>query len=115
MKLHHLALRTADINALAAFYVEVLGLVIVRRQAHSVWLGLGLARLMIEQASADEPPFDRQSLEMFALHIDPSERPIIKDRLERLGVAVESETEQTTYFRDPDGRRVGVSSYTFDD
>ncbi|MGK0362643.1 MAG: hypothetical protein ACI9U2_004964 [Bradymonadia bacterium] len=29
-------------------------------------------------------------------------------------VAIESETEHTTYFRDPDGRRVGVSNYTFD-
>lgn len=114
MHLHHLALRTADINALAGFYVEALGLVIVRRQARSIWLDMGPARLMIEQMNADEPAIDPGSMEMFALRIDPSERPVIKARLKRLGVAVEAETEHTTYFRDPDGRRLGVSSYLFE-
>ena len=114
MHLHHLALRTADPNILAAFYIEVLSLVVTRRRAHSIWLALGPVQLMIEQGAAGEPTIDPQSMDMFAVRIDESERAIIKGRLDRLGVAVENETEFTTYFRDPDGRRIGISSYTFE-
>ena len=115
MRLHHIALRTANPNALAAFYVEAFGLVITARHPHSLWLGLGPARLMIEQAGAEEPPVAPATMEMFALQIDPSERAVIDARLARLGVEIESQTEHTLYLRDLDGRRVGVSSYPFDD
>lgn len=114
MQLHHIAMRTQNPNYLAAFYVEALGMVIVKRQAHSIWLGLGLGRLMIEQAGPDEPAIDGRTMEMFALRIDPSERDAFKARLAGLNVAIEGETECTTYFRDPDGRRVGISSYAFE-
>ena len=39
--------------------------------------------------------------------------PDIADPFEAAGVRVEDRTEHTLYFRDPDGRRLGVSSYEF--
>jgi catechol 2,3-dioxygenase-like lactoylglutathione lyase family enzyme len=34
-----------------------------------------------------------------------------RKRLTALGIVVEAETQHTLYFRDPDGRRIAVSTY----
>lgn len=113
MQLHHLALRTADVDGLVAFYRDVLGLVEARRQAHSVWLRLGEAMLMIEQADPAEPGIPPGSMEFFALAVDDAAGAALEARLTAHGVPIEARTAATRYFRDPDGRRVGVSSYVF--
>jgi catechol 2,3-dioxygenase-like lactoylglutathione lyase family enzyme len=113
LRLHHLALRTPDVDALCAFYQHVFGLVEVRCQPHSVWLQMGDAMLMIEQADAGEPGIPAGSLEFFALAVDPEAGAAVEARLTALGVPIEGRTASTRYFRDPDGRRVGVSSYVF--
>lgn len=113
MKLHHLALRTADVDGLCAFYAHVFALDEVRRQPHSIWLQMGDAMLMIEQADAIEPGIPAGSLEFFALAVDPVEGVAVEQRLQAMGVSIEARTTSTRYFRDPDGRRVGVSSYVF--
>lgn len=114
MRLHHLALRTRDLAALEAFYVDVLALRTVRRNdERSVWLALGNdAVLMIERATDDEPRPDPRSLDLFAFACaSVVERDAIERRLAARDVAVEARTTHTLYFRDPDGRRVGVSTY----
>ena len=113
MRLHHLAFRTRDVDALEMFYAGVLGLDCVRRDgARSVWLAIGDAVLMIERADSGEPSTDSRSMELVALAAqDVAERDAIEERLRARDVVVEARTAHTIYFRDPDGRRVGVSTY----
>ena len=112
MRIHHVALRTVDLERLERFYAGVLGLRVVRRDyaRGSVWLALGLgpdaaaAVLMLERAAPGEPPIPWGSKELVAFAVDDL-GPW------RARVAVEAETAHTLYFRDPDGRRVAVSTY----
>jgi len=113
MRTHHVAFRTHDLTRLRAFFQELLGLVPVREQAgYSVWLALGDAVLMLERAGADEPAPDPSSRELLALAVEPSRRAALVERLRAGGVPIEEETEYTSYFRDPDGRRIALSSYS---
>lgn len=112
MRVHHIALRTRSVEALAAFYRELLQLPVVREQpGYSVWLGLEHAVLMIERAQETEPPIPAASRELLALAVDTVERSRIAAALQARGLVVEEQTVYTLYFRDPDGRRVGVSTY----
>jgi catechol 2,3-dioxygenase-like lactoylglutathione lyase family enzyme len=105
--IHHLALRTHDVDRLLAFYQQWFGLTLVRDlRPRSVWLGLGEGVLMIELANDGEPGIAEGSLELVAFRVTVAERQALRSR-----VALEAETEHTLYFRDPDGRRVAVSSY----
>lgn len=114
-RLHHLALRSADVDALVAFYRDVLGLRVQRdERPRSVWLGLGGdAVLMVEARKPGEPAPDASCLEMFALRVDETTRQAVAARARTLGCH-DGETSFTTYLRDPEGRRVGVSTYRFD-
>lgn len=64
MRLHHLALRTRDVDRLVAFYRQALELPPWPAQAgNGVWLALDGAVLMIERAGDDEPAVpDRKSV-----------------------------------------------------
>lgn len=99
-------MRTPDVPRLERFYTDVLGLRVVRRDASrgSVWLEAGGAAVMIERAEPGEPPVPPGCRELLAFAVDDKEPW-------RARVAVEAETAHTLYFRDPDGRRVAVSSY----
>jgi catechol-2,3-dioxygenase len=103
-------MRTQDLPRLEAFYVGVLGLDELRRDdgRGSVWLEAGGTVLMLERAAPDEPCVPEGSKELLAFAIDAGARDAFRAK-----VAVEAETEHTLYFRDPDGRRVAVSSYVF--
>jgi catechol-2,3-dioxygenase len=104
-------MRTADLDGLERFYAEVLGLTVVRRDASrgSVWLRLGGAVLMLERADHSEPSVPADTRELLALAID--DREAWRAWLAGHGVHVEAETAHTLYFRDPDGRRLAVSTY----
>ncbi len=107
MRIHHVALRTDDLERLERFYAGTLGLVVTRRQdARSVWLDAGGTILMLERREPGEPAVDPRSMEMFAFTVEPA-------RAHALGaaVAIEGRTASTLYVRDPDGRRVGLSSW----
>lgn len=105
-------MRTPDLPRLERFYAHVLGLPVLRRDEArgSVWLRAPGVVLMLERAAPDEPGIAPGSLELlcFAAN-DAAERESFRAR-----VTVESETPSTLYFRDPDGRRIGVSTYTFE-
>lgn len=112
VRVHHIALRTRDPVALERFYAEVLGLPLAKeRDARSVWLDAGGTILMLERAEEDEPGVPAGSNELVAFAIDPGERAAVEARLARAGVPIEGRTDYSLYFRDPDGRRVGVSHY----
>jgi len=112
LRVHHLALRTRDVAALAAFYHDVLGLEVVRDALpHSLWLALGPgAVLMIEAREAGEPAVPAGSMELFAVGVEDAARETIRVRALERG-CYDGETAFTVYLRDPDGRRVGASTY----
>jgi glyoxylase I family protein len=114
LRIHHVALRTQDAARAERFYASVLGLEVRRRDADrgSVWLRAGDAVVMIERAEAGEPLPPAGSMDLVAFAVD--DREAWRARLAAAGVAIEAETANTLYFRDPDGRRVGVSVYAFD-
>jgi glyoxylase I family protein len=116
LALHHVAMRTRDVPALSRFYQTVLEMEVVREQpGYSVWLRLGDAVLMIEQAADDEPTIQHKSMELLCFAVTEPMREVVRNRLAVLKQSLEGETRYTTYFRDPDGRRVGVSTYVFTD
>ena len=104
-------MRTQDLERLERFYVAVLGFGVVRRDSSrgSVWLDAGGAVLMLERAEEGEPAVDPTSKELVAFAIDT--KFAWQARLATAGVPIEGETAYTLYFRDPDGRRIGVSAY----
>jgi catechol 2,3-dioxygenase-like lactoylglutathione lyase family enzyme len=115
LRLHHVALRARDVEETVAFYRSVLGLREVRAERpRSVWLGLGDGSvIMVEARSADEPPVPSGSRELVAFRIGA----VRKAEIRAIAVArgcLDGETEHTVYLRDPDGRRVGVSTYPLD-
>jgi catechol 2,3-dioxygenase-like lactoylglutathione lyase family enzyme len=111
-RIHHLALRTRDVEGLVRFYREWFGLEVVRDQSpRAQWLGLGEgAVLMIEAAEPGEPAIAAGSRELIAFHTDSQALADLRARLVAEG-RLEAETAYTVYFRDPDGRRVGASCY----
>lgn len=116
MPLHHIALRSIDPSRVARFYREVLGLAPLRvTESGSHWLALGgNAVLMVERRPEGEPGVPVGSMEFIALSVLPDELGVVESRCARWGVAIEHRTAFTRYFRDPDGRRVGVSCYRFE-
>lgn len=116
VRLHHLAFRTRDLGRLASFYADVLGLPVRKRAAERVWLaaeGADECVIMLERADPDEPAPSVESKELVAFAVTERALESWVGRLQAAGVALEGRTQSTLYFRDPDGRRVAVSSYAF--
>ncbi|GEM_PF-3257826 len=111
MRIHHLAFRCPDYAATTRFYIDVLGMrVVSETPGYSTWLALGGGVLMIEQASEGEKGPDPTSLRFVAFHREdlPGD---LEERLAAAGVLIEDRTGYTIYFRDPDGRRIGASTF----
>ena len=114
MRVHHLALRVADVERSAAFYAGVLGLAECRRlpaedgSLRSVWLEADGVLLMLERrlrgAGAEEG-----TGHVLAFAVD--DLPSWEARLRAAGVTVEDRTAHTLFVRDPDGHRVGLSKH----
>lgn len=114
MQIHHLALRTDDVDALARFYVEVFELSILRNERpRAIWLQLERGVMMIERREPNEPPIPAASLELVAFAADEAFRDAVEERARERGCD-DGATEHTRYLRDPDGRRVAVSTYPLD-
>lgn len=113
MRAHHLALRVADLERSRAFYVDLLGLPLVRRLEdegglRSLWLGAGDLVLMLERRLQGAGP-DDGSGHLLAFAVE--DLAAWEARLLAAGVRVDDRTAATLYVRDPDGHRVGLSVY----
>jgi catechol 2,3-dioxygenase-like lactoylglutathione lyase family enzyme len=112
MRVHHVAFRTTDLARLERFYVDAVGLAVIRREPdRSTWLDAGGTIVMLERRDPGEPSVPADSKELVAFAIGPETRVLYTERLSRAGVTIEGRTAYTLYVRDPDGRRIGLSSY----
>ena len=66
---------------------------------------------MIERRNDVEPTVREDTRELVAFAVTPGSGGDLRERLGRWDVPVEASTEFTLYVRDPDGRRIGLSSY----
>ena len=73
---------------------------------------------MIERADENEPALPPHGKDLLAFAVDAGgarpDLPAWRRLLAASDIRVEAETPFTLYFRDPDGRRVAVSTYVFD-
>ena len=123
MKLHHIALGARDVERVAAFYRDRLGLhEVVRHHGpggvlRSIWLDLGGAVLMIEHTEEQARWVEGVGAGPFllALSIEPEQRAAVESSLAASGFPAEARTGQTIYFRDPEGNRVALSSHPLRD
>jgi catechol 2,3-dioxygenase-like lactoylglutathione lyase family enzyme len=115
LRLHHIAIRTTDVDKALNFYASVLGLGIVRDQRpRSVWLGLSDGSVvMIEARGVGEPALPAGSLELTAFRVSSADKAAVRERAVSAG-CFDGETEHTVYLRDPEGRRLGVSTFPLD-
>lgn len=118
--LHHVALGAHDVDHVAKFYREVLGLREFARHLfddgslRSVWLDLGSgATLMVE--STVEPPRHVLGIGagpfLLAFRIPLADRAAWEAKLVAAGARIEARTEFTSYARDPEGNRIAVSHH----
>jgi catechol 2,3-dioxygenase-like lactoylglutathione lyase family enzyme len=118
-RLHHLAVGTADVEALARFYRELFALGETARHLdaagalRSIWLDLGGALLMIELASGPARRVEGVGCGPFliAFRVSRPERTRLEQELEARGHAIESRTAFSSYSRDPDGNRIAISHH----
>ena len=66
---------------------------------------------MLERRDTAEPEVPSATKELVCFAIEPREGPELAARLRAAGAPVEDRTAYTLYFRDPDGRRIGLSSF----
>jgi hypothetical protein len=119
--MHHIAIKVQDLARAERFFVQTLGLAVLRRWPapdgqgeRSLWLDLGAgAFLALEKSSSDRKPpvTDGPGLHLLALRIERAERPAWIDRLAKAGVPVYDQTAFTLYCRDPEGNRIGLSHW----
>ena len=118
---HHIAIKVQDLVRAERFFVQTLGLAVLRRWPapdgqgeRSLWLDLGAgAFLALEKSSSEGEPLaaDGPGLHLLALRIGRAERPAWIDRLAKAGVPVYDQTAFTIYCKDPEGNRIGLSHW----
>ena len=122
---HHLAIQVKDLGRAEAFYIEVLGLKLVRRWPYedgragerSLWLSVGAGEefLALESCDAERPPAPFRDphggLHLLALRIRASERAAWEAKLASLQIEIVHRTRWTLYLRDPEGNRLGLSHF----
>ncbi len=113
MRIHHLALRVADCQRAAAFYAGLLCLGELRRfeeggVLRAVWLALDGGVLMLERQLRGSGP-ETGSGHVLSLAVD--ELAPWEKRLTEAGVAITDRTDHTLFVSDPDGHRVGLSTF----
>jgi catechol 2,3-dioxygenase-like lactoylglutathione lyase family enzyme len=113
--IHHIALRVQDCSVSARFYEQTFGLREIRRiesedGLRAVWLAAGETVLMLELSLRGQGPAEGSG---HVLVFPTSDLAAAEERFIALGVAVKDRTASTLYVSDPDGHRVGVSTFRF--
>jgi glyoxylase I family protein len=117
--LHHLAIGSRNVERLAAFYRDIVGLPELTRHLddrgalRSIWLNLGGPVLMIEHT--DDAPRALEGIGsgpfLLAFAVSPAERLELEAALLANGQRIDRRTAFTSYSRDVDGNRIAFSHY----
>lgn len=119
-RLHHLAIKAKNPERVAQFYQDVLGLEPIERHhdsdgLRSVWLQTEGTILMVERAGTEglAPDFqqDPPGLHLVAFTIATEDGRRWRSRLADANLPVLHETDFTLYVADPEGNRVGLSTW----
>lgn len=120
-RVHHVAVKVADLPAAEVFYGAVLGLPVLRRWPpvegrgeRALWFALGGdAFLAVERATtpASAKAEDAPGMHLVALAIPRADREAWSTRLAAAGHPVYQETDYTLYVRDSEGNRVALSHW----
>jgi hypothetical protein len=104
---HHIAIKVRDLARAERFFVQTLGLAVLRLD-----LGAG-AFLALERSPSESEALaaDGPGLHLFALRIERAERQAWIDRLASAGVPPYEQTAFTIYCKDPEGNRIGLSHW----
>ena len=118
---HHVAIKVRDLARAERFFVQTLGLAVLRRWpaqdgsgCRSLWLDLGAgAFLALERSDNEREPLhpDGPGLHLVALRIERAERQAWIDRLVGAGAPPYHQTAFTIYCQDPEGNRIGLSHW----
>ncbi|MEO5762179.1 MAG: VOC family protein [Vicinamibacteria bacterium] len=115
--IHHIALRVRDCDIAARFYASSVGLHEMRRITadsgglRAVWMRAGTTVLMLEQSIRGR---GQESGSGHVLVFPVDDLATAERRLGASGVPIADRTAATVYFEDPDGHRVGLSTYRFE-
>jgi glyoxylase I family protein len=121
---HHAAIEARDVEKVAAFFRDVLGLPEVTRHfrpdgsLRSIWLAAasdappGSPFIAVEASTHGMPA--GAGWFMVALSIAAVDRASIRKLLVERGVPIEKETRWTFFVKDPEGNLVGLSHYPHD-
>ena len=116
--LHHIALGARDVQGVAAFYRDVLGLSETARHhddegLRSIWLDAGGPLLMVERTEHERPELSGVGAGPFllAFSVEPAKRAALEAQIEKSGGVIEDRSAFTSYARDPVGNRVGISHH----
>jgi catechol 2,3-dioxygenase-like lactoylglutathione lyase family enzyme len=104
------AVRVADCARAERFYSGLLGLDVVSRREDgaAVWLRAGDAIVMLETALRGTGPKTGSG---HVLALEVNDLPAWERRLGEAGVAIVDRTPHTLFVSDPDGHRVGLSTF----
>ena len=114
MRVSHLALRVADLERSAQFYGALLGLPELRRSRddqgvlRAVWLQAGPAVLMLERELRGRGAAGGAG---HVLALEVEDLAAWRARLAAAGVEIDDTTTLTLYVRDPDGHRLGLTTW----
>jgi len=119
--MHHVALGARNVGALAAFYAQAFDLRELERhltetgELRSVWLQSDGVVLMIERSQAEARQVDGIGRGPFllAFSMPPAGRAESEERVLAAGGQLETRSEASSYFRDPEGNRCALSAYEF--
>jgi glyoxylase I family protein len=119
----HLVLRVVDVEAMVAFYCDVLGCSIERRRDELGLVQLRAGRSMVDLVPVDgklgraggaAPGPEGRNLDHFCLRVDPFDEPAIRRHLEAAGIAAGEAVPRygaegegpSIYVTDPEGNVV---------
>ena len=124
--LGEIALRVTDLDAMQAFYQDVIGLELLKRFPQSAFFRLAdgygghtqiLALFDRSESSASQPPrADYSTIDHLAFEVSLDDLAREQARLESLGLNVETTTHawvrwRSLYVSDPEGNQVELVSY----